>query len=158
MTTVAIACRRPRNSKSTQERPGASVFTSTGADYTESVLMLPIDSSAVLTAVARLAAEAASLDALVPRLATIVRDAIPFERMHVLRLDRANSVVLYVARADGELDVTGYRIGDIDRANSVVLYVARADGELDVTGYRIGDPGAGAEPSDSNAPSRIVCT
>src|SRR5688572_4879424 len=131
MTTVAIACRRPRNSKSTQERPGASVFTSTGADYTESVLMLPIDSSAVLTAVARLAAEAVSLDALVPRLATIVRDAIPFERLHVLRLDRADSVVLYVARADGQLEVTGHHITDVP-------------GDVDAI--------------DGDSQSRIICT
>src|SRR5688572_22885615 len=121
MTTVAIACRRPRNSKSTQERPGASVFTSTGADYTESVL----------TPVARLAAEAASLDALVPRLATIVRDAIPFERLHVLRLDRADSVVLYVARADGQLEVTGHHITDVP-------------GDVDAI--------------DGDSQSRIICT
>lgn len=74
--------------------------------------MLPMDSSAVLTAVARLAAEAATLTELVPRLAAVVREAIPFEQLHVLRLDRAESVVLYVVRADGELEVTGHRIAD----------------------------------------------
>ena len=68
--------------------------------------MLPIDAPAVLTAVARLAADAASLDELVPRLATTVSEAIPFERLHVLRLDRLESVVLYVARADGQMEVT----------------------------------------------------
>ena len=74
--------------------------------------MLPLDSSSVLTAVARLAAEAATLTELVPRLAAIVREVIPFERLHVLRLDRAESIVLYVVRADGELEVTGHRIAD----------------------------------------------
>ncbi len=74
--------------------------------------MLPLDSASVLTAVARLAAEAATLTELVPRLATVVREAIPFERLHILRLDRSESVLLYVVRADGELEVTGHRIGD----------------------------------------------
>jgi two-component system NtrC family response regulator len=92
--------------------------------------MLPIDGSAVLTAVARLAAEVTSLDELVPRLATIVRDVIPFERLHVLRLDRADSVVLYIARADGQLEVTGHHIAD-------------APGEVDAL--------------DAGAQSRIIC-
>jgi two-component system NtrC family response regulator len=94
--------------------------------------MLPIDGAAVLTAVARLAAEAITLDDLVPRLATIVRDAIPFERLHVLRLDRSDSVVLYVARADGEMEVTGHHIADA--------------------------PGGDVDAMDANAASRIICT
>ena len=94
--------------------------------------MLPIDVSAVLTAVARLAAEAASLDELVPRLATTVSEAIPFERLHVLRLDRLESVVLYVARADGQMEVTGHRIADASA----------------------GDAGS----IDPDAHSRIICT
>ena len=44
--------------------------------------------------------------------------AIPFERLHLLRLDRVESVVLYVARATGELEVTGYRIADQAQAPS----------------------------------------
>ena len=71
-----------------------------------------MDSSAVLTAVARLVAEETTLVELVPRLAALLRDAIPFERLHVLRLDRAELVVLYVARPSGELEVTGHRIAD----------------------------------------------
>ena len=94
--------------------------------------MLPIDAPAVLTAVARLAAEAASLDELVPRLATLVSEAIPFERLHVLRLDRVESVVLYVARADGQMEVTGHRIADA----------------------AAGDAGS----IDPDARSRIICT
>ena len=74
--------------------------------------MPPMDPSAMLMAVARLAAEAVTLAELVPRLAAVVREAIPFERLHVLRLDRAESVVLYVVRADGALEVTGHRIAD----------------------------------------------
>ena len=84
------------------------------ADYTGSILMLAQDSSSVLTAVARLAAEAATMTDLVPRLASVVREVIPFERLHVLRLDRAESVVLYVVRADGTLEVTGHRIADTE--------------------------------------------
>ena len=49
---------------------------------------------------------------IVSRLAVVLRDAIPFERLHVLRLDRAESFVLYVVRASGELEVTGHRIAD----------------------------------------------
>ena len=74
--------------------------------------MLPLDSASVLTAVARLAAEAVTLTDLVPRLAAVVRETIPFERLHVLRLDRSESVLLYLVRADGELEVTGHRIAD----------------------------------------------
>ena len=96
------------------------------------VSMLPMDSWAMLTAVARLAAEAASLAELVPRLAAVVREAIPFERLHVLRLDRAESVVLYVVRADGEMEVTGHRISD--------------------------ERPAGEPPAASDARSRIICT
>lgn len=71
-----------------------------------------MDAAAVLTAVARLVAEERSLVDLMPRLAVLLGDAIPFERLHVLRLDRAESVVLYVARPSGELEVTGHRIAD----------------------------------------------
>jgi len=83
--------------------------------------MVPMDSSAVLTAVARLAAEAATLTELVPRLAAASREAIPFERLHVLRLDRAESVVLYVVRANGELEVTGHRIADAGPAGEPAI-------------------------------------
>ena len=74
--------------------------------------MFPTDSSAVLAAVGRLVADAPTLNDLVPRLAAIIREAIPFERLHLLRLDRVESVVLYVVRADGEFEVTGHRIAD----------------------------------------------
>ena len=89
------------------------------------------DSSAMLTAVARLVAEAPSLRDVVSRLAVTLRESIPFDRLHVLRLDRAESVMLYVATGDGDLAVTGHRIGD-----------ARVT----------------IDPADAAARSRILCT
>src|SRR5204862_1710032 len=66
----------------------------------------------LLASLARLVSEESSLDVTLSRVAVLLRDAIPFERLHVLRLDRSDSVTLYVARASGELDVTGHLIGD----------------------------------------------
>jgi transcriptional regulator with GAF, ATPase, and Fis domain len=86
----------------------------------------------VLTAVARLVAEASTLGDVVSRLAGVLREAIPFERLHVLRLDRAESVVLYVARASGELEVTGHRIADAQPTRPPSI--------------------------DANARSRMICT
>jgi len=68
------------------------------------------DSSAVLTAVARLVAEAPNLRDLVARLALALRDAVPFERLQVLRLDRAESFVLYVVSREGDVSITSRRI------------------------------------------------
>jgi transcriptional regulator with GAF, ATPase, and Fis domain len=89
------------------------------------------DPSGVLTAVARLVAEAPSLRDVVSRLAIALRESIPFEKLHVLRLERAHSVVLYVAHSSGELDVTGHRIGDA---------------------------GPGVHTVDATARSRMMCT
>jgi transcriptional regulator with GAF, ATPase, and Fis domain len=89
------------------------------------------DAAALVTAVARLVGEGLPLADVVTRLAAVLRDAVPFERLHVLRLDRAESLVLYVVRASGELEVTGHRISD----------------------------GGGAEPgSDPDSASRMICT
>jgi transcriptional regulator with GAF, ATPase, and Fis domain len=66
----------------------------------------------VLTTVARLVADASSLTEIVPRLAVTLRESIPFERLHVLRLDRAESFVLYVARDTGALEIREHRVGD----------------------------------------------
>jgi transcriptional regulator with GAF, ATPase, and Fis domain len=96
--------------------------------------VLVMDSAAVLTASARLVGEGRTLADLVPRLAVLLRDAVPFERLHVLRLDRAESVVLYVARPTGELEVTGHRIADAGSAEA----------------SRVG-------ASDAEPRSRIVC-
>ena len=88
------------------------------------------DPAAVLTAVARLVAEAPSLRDVVSRLAVTLRASISFERLHVLRLDRAESFVLYVATDEGTLDVTSHRIGDA---------------------------GAPIDPADAGTRSRILC-
>ena len=91
-----------------------------------------MDSPPLLASVARLVADGTSLADLVPRLAVLSREVVPFERLHVLRLDRAESIILYVARPSGELEVTGHRIADM---SSAVV------------------PGV-----DSDARSRIICT
>jgi transcriptional regulator with GAF, ATPase, and Fis domain len=93
--------------------------------------MSQADPFAILAAVARLVADAPSLRDVVSRVAVALRGAIPFERMHVLHLDRIESVVLYVANAAGELEVTGHRIGDA---------------------------GARIDPVGAAAPSRLLCT
>jgi GAF domain-containing protein len=80
--------------------------------------------------VARLVAEAPSLQDVVSRLAVTLRESIPFERLHVLSLDRAESFVLYVATTDGTLEVTGHRIGD---------------------------EGVPIDPADAGTRSRILC-
>ena len=94
--------------------------------------VIVMDTSTLLAAVARLVSEGTGLAELVPRLAVLLRDVAPFERLHVLRLDRAESVILYVARPTGELEVTGHRIAD---AGSVA-----------------------APALDADARSRIICT
>jgi len=88
------------------------------------------DPSAVLTAVARLVAESRSLRDVVSRLATILREDLPFDELHVLRLARHESFVLYSVQASGQIDVTSRRIG----------------------------AGEAAEPQGGNARSRLVCT
>ena len=90
-----------------------------------------MDSLGVLTAVARAVSEGTSLPALVPRLAVLLSHTIPFQRLHVLRLDRAESLVLYVAKPSGELEETGHRIADT---------------------------GVTAPPPDTESRSRIICT
>jgi transcriptional regulator with GAF, ATPase, and Fis domain len=90
------------------------------------------DFSAVLLASARLIAEAPTLSDVMSRLAAVLRDVIPFERLHVLRLDRAESVVLYVVRASGEIEVTGHRIANAGPAVQ--------------------------PPLDASARSRMICT
>ena len=89
------------------------------------------DPSAVLTAVARLVAEAGGLREVVSRLAVTLHPSIPFERLYVLRLDRPNSFVLFAANAAGELEITDQRVGD---------------------------EGIGIDPQDANMRSRILCT
>jgi transcriptional regulator with GAF, ATPase, and Fis domain len=95
--------------------------------------MSAIDTSSVLTAVARLVADAPNLRDLVAGLAFALRDAVPFERLQVLRLDRAESFVLYVVSKEGDVSITGRRIDgesiaiNADEANvrSRILCTAR---------------------------------
>jgi transcriptional regulator with GAF, ATPase, and Fis domain len=71
-----------------------------------------IQTQSLLAGIARLVSEETSLDTTLSRTAVLLREAIPFERLHVLRLDRSDSVTLYVVRASGEVEVTGHLIGD----------------------------------------------
>jgi len=70
------------------------------------------DPAEMLVTIARLVADAPSLRDVVSRLAVALRTSIPFERLHVLRLDRADSFVLYVARDTGEIETIEHRVGD----------------------------------------------
>src|SRR4030095_5750435 len=60
-----------------------------------------------------------------------LRVSIPFERLHMLRLDRADSFVLYLA---GE------------------------SGDVEVTKHLVGDPATQLDAADESTRSRIVCT
>jgi transcriptional regulator with GAF, ATPase, and Fis domain len=94
--------------------------------------MIQVQAQALLASLARLVSEESSLDVTLSHVALLLRDAIPFERLHVLRLDRSESVTLYVVRASGEIEVTGHLIGDAQSTPA--------------------DAGAGAERS------RLICT
>ena len=94
--------------------------------------MIQAEAPALIASLARLIAEASSLDDVLSRAAQLLRDAIPFERLHVLRLDRTESVTLYVVRASGEVEVTGHLIRDAGKA--------------------------AADPHDGEERSRIICT
>ena len=94
-------------------------------------VMVQADPVDVLTSVARLVAEAPSLRDVVAGVAGTLRQTIPFERLHVLRLGRADSFVLYSA---GE------------------------SGEVDVTRHLVGDPATQVDAIDGTTHSRIVCT
>ena len=74
--------------------------------------MLQADPVDVLTSVARLVAEAPSLREVVAGVSGTLRMTIPFERLHVLRLYRADSFVLYVAGTTGDVEVTTHLVGD----------------------------------------------
>ncbi len=74
--------------------------------------MLQSASSTALAAVARVVAEAQTLSDAVARLALALRDVIPFDRLHLLRLDRTESLALFVATRSGEVEVSTHRISD----------------------------------------------
>jgi transcriptional regulator with GAF, ATPase, and Fis domain len=75
-----------------------------------------IHTHSLLASLARLVTEASALDVTLSRVAVLLREAIPFERLRVLRLDRADAVTLYAIRASGEIDITGHLIGDAPSA------------------------------------------
>ena len=75
-----------------------------------------VQTQSLLASLARLVSEAAALDVTLSRVAVALREAIPFERLHVLRLDRAESFTLYAIRASGEIEITGHLIGDAEAA------------------------------------------
>jgi hypothetical protein len=80
-----------------------------------------IQTQSLLADIARLVLEQSLLETTLSRAAILLRDVIPFERLHVLRLDRSDSVTLYVVRASGEVDVTGHLIGDSATASTEAL-------------------------------------
>ena len=71
-----------------------------------------IQTQSLLAALARVVSEETSLETTLSRTALLLREVIPFERLHVLRLDRSDSVTLYVVSATGSVEVTGHLIGD----------------------------------------------
>jgi transcriptional regulator with GAF, ATPase, and Fis domain len=72
--------------------------------------------SGVLTAVARLIADAPALRDVIGQVAVTLRESIAFDRLHLLRLDRTDSFVLYTADPAGHLSEEGHRIIDSDEA------------------------------------------
>ena len=96
--------------------------------YTEQ----PHVTHSLLASLARLVTEASALDVTLSRVAVLLREVIPFERLRVLRLDRADAVTLYAIDASGEIDITGYLIGDA--------------------------PSAAADAADGVERSRLICT
>src|SRR4030095_13436561 len=86
----------------------------------------------LLASLARLVTEASALDVTLSRVGVLLREAIPFERLRVLRLDRADAVTLYAIDASGAIDITGHLIGDA--------------------------PSAAADATDGVERSRLICT
>src|SRR4030095_3014634 len=86
----------------------------------------------LLASLARLVTEASALDVTLSRVAVLLHEAIPFERLRVLRLDRADAITLYGIRAAGEIDITGHLIGD--------------------------EPSAADDTADGVERSRLICT
>jgi two-component system response regulator AtoC len=70
--------------------------------------------SAVLTTVARFIADAPALRDVIGHVAVALRDELAFDHLHLLRLDRPESFVLYVVEPDGSIREEGHRIVDSD--------------------------------------------
>ncbi|MGE0394527.1 MAG: GAF domain-containing protein, partial [Vicinamibacterales bacterium] len=100
--------------------------------------MPPADAPSVITAVARVVADAHPLPDVVSAIARHLRPAVPFDRMHLLRLDRADTVTLLTARATGEVESAVHKLAD-------AAALAQS-----------GD-GPGGHPLDPNARSVMMC-
>ena len=72
--------------------------------------MPPVSSAALLATIARVVTRASSLSDLLSDAARTLHAHMPFERLHLLRLDRADSVVLYAVGAAGEVAITRTRM------------------------------------------------
>src|SRR4051812_38862648 len=84
-------------------------------DYTDSFTnMVEAVPSGVLTTVARLVADAPALRDVIGRVALALRETLPFTRLHLLRLDRPESFVLYLADPDGSVQEESHRFVDSD--------------------------------------------
>ena len=70
------------------------------------------DAHSVISAVARVVADAHPLPDVVSRLALSLHPAVPFDRMHLLRLDRADTVTLLTARPSGEVDSAVHKLAE----------------------------------------------
>ena len=68
------------------------------------------DAPRIIAAVARVVADAGPLPEVVSNLAKSLQGAVPFDRMHLLRLDRADAVTLFTARADGQLEAVAHKL------------------------------------------------
>src|SRR6266550_4603113 len=91
-----------------------------------------VQSQALLAGIARLVSEESSLERTLSRAAILLHDGIPFDRLYILRLDRTESVTLYMVRASGEVEVTGHLIGNA--------------------------PSPSADAADAAEQSRLICT
>ncbi len=100
--------------------------------------MPPADAHSVITAVARVVADAHPLPDVVSALASHLRPVVPFDRMHLLRLDRADTVTLLTARATGEVDSAVHKLAD-------AAAIAQSG------------PGQAGHPIDPNAHSVMMC-
>ncbi len=83
---------------------------------------MPPDLSSLLAALARAMADHLDLRTLVVHLADLTRDVIPFEYLHLLRLDTPDEVVRYSVHGEEEAEVVATRMSarDLDVSASTV--------------------------------------
>jgi len=75
---------------------------------------MPRDFSSILAALARAMAAHADLGAIIVRVAELTRDVIPFEHLHLLRLDTPEEVVRYSVHGEAEAEVVATRVAARD--------------------------------------------